>query len=87
MAGEEKTPLKRCPTELPALHAGCSPGGCQAACSPCLRGLSPAAGKGHIHTPVTGGSTAEGQEELCVGGCPGMHPALRRQHPDASLPY
>lgn len=66
MAGEEKTPLKRCPAELPALHAGCSPGSCQAACSPCLQSLSPAAGRGHIHTRVSGGSTAQGQEELRV---------------------
>ena len=89
MAGEEKTPLKQCPAELPALHAGCSPGSCQAACSPCLRGLSPAAGKGHVHTPVTGGSSAQGQEEprVCVAvpGCILQLRCPRRRQPNASL--
>lgn len=75
MAREEKTPLKRCPAELPAPHAGCNPGSCQAACSPCLWGLSPAAGKGHTHTLVTGGSAAQVQEEPQLCGCPRMHPA------------
>jgi len=89
MAGEEKTPLKRRPVELPAPHAGCSPGSCQAACSPRLQGLSPAAGKGHFHTPATGESAAQGQEELCV--CVAVLGHIlqlccpRRQQPDASL--
>lgn len=80
-----KTPLKQCPTELPALHAGCSPSSCQTACSPCSRDLSPAAAKGHIHTPVTRGRAAQGQKKPHVCGCPRLHAALRRRQPNTAL--
>lgn len=39
MVGEKKTPLKWYPAELLTLHAGCSPGSCQAVCSPCMQSL------------------------------------------------